>query len=211
MTDKHYFMFYLELDIFLLTDFFEFFRDKLMISHKLDPAHFIGLPGFSQNAMLYHSKNKLHLIPENVDLSKMISQNLRGGGFSGIINKISTITDKPGSHISAIDINNLYGWAMSQKIANKYLGDLSPEEFKNEDKSNYSLDSEFAYFLLVDYIVPVEIHDKLSKLPPLISNKTIIQRDLSNTQLSSNKEIKSNYKSEKLCATLESNKMMLIN
>lgn len=211
MTYKQYFLFYLELDVFLLADFFEFFRTKMMNSHKLDPAHFIGLPGFSQNAMLYYSQNTLHLIPENVSLSKLISKNLRGG-FSGIINKISNIANKEGYYISAIDINNLYGWAMSQRIANKFVGEFSLEEFVKEKRElGYSLNSAYAYFLLVDVSAPKEIHDKLKHLPPLISKKTIRESDLSYDQKNTNKVIKSNYKSEKLCATLEGNEQILIN
>ena len=208
MSYKAYFLFYLELDIFLLADFFEFFRDKMMLSHKLDPAHFVGLPGFSQNAMLFHSKKTLHLIPENVALSQLISRNLRGG-FSGIINKISDITNDESKYISAIDINNLYGWAMCQKIANEYVGEVPVDELKKIKKS-YSNDGDFAYFLLCDYTLHKAHHDKLAKLPPLISKKTITRIELSEEQLNSNKEIKANYNSQKLCATLEGNQNILI-
>jgi hypothetical protein len=79
MSYKKYFMFYLELDIFLLADVFEFFRETMINYHQLDPVHFIGLPSFSQAAMLYKTNKKLHLIPKNVELSKLISSNLRGG------------------------------------------------------------------------------------------------------------------------------------
>jgi hypothetical protein len=107
-----------------------------MISyHQLDPVHFIGLPIF-QAAMLFKTEKKLHLIPENVELSKLISKNLRGG-FSGVINKISTNlieNPSPKKYICGIDINNLYGYSMIQKLANKFVSTLSPEEFEKEEK-----------------------------------------------------------------------------
>lgn len=211
MTYKEYFLFYLELDIMLLADFFEYFREKMIDSHKIDPAHYIGLPSFSQQAMLLRNRDtKLHLIGNDVNLSKFISSELRGG-LSLIMQKISENFDQClFKYISAIDINNLYGWAMTQKIANKYCGELRFKEW-NEEKLSYSFDGDFAYFLHVDYTVPIEIHDKLAKLPPLVSKKVIKQKDLSEEQLATNKVIKANYKSEKLCATLEDGKDMLIN
>lgn len=212
MTYKKYFLFYLELDIFLLTDFFEYFRTTMISAYKLDPAHFIGLPSFSQQAMLFLTKKELHLIPNNLDLSQKISSNLRGG-FSGIINKISTDLNKSLSSslkkfISGIDINNLYGWAMSQMIANKFVKSIPPSKFKVLKLRH----DEFAYFVEVTYTINPKYHDKLSKLPPLITKKTVTMNDLSEDQKKMKDNLKENYKSEKLCATLENcNKPILIN
>jgi hypothetical protein len=44
---------------------------------------------------------------------------------------------------------NLYGWAMIQKIANKFVGEISVEVFENEIEPHYKgLDDDFAYFCL---------------------------------------------------------------
>jgi hypothetical protein len=168
--------------------------------HQLDPVHFIGLPSFSQAAMLYKTNKKLHLIPKNVELSKLISQNLRGG-FSGVINKISTnLIENPSEskYICGIDINNLYGYSMIQKLANKFVSTLSAEQFEKEEKDL----EKFAYFCEVTYtLMKNSMTNFLNFL--LISKKQIKESDLSLDQKEANSMIKSSYKSEKLCATLE--------
>ena len=65
---------------------------------------------------------------------------------------------------------------------------------KNLDKN--------AYFCEVTYTIPESCHDKLSKLPPLITKKEVSWSDLSENQKTL-KDIKVNYKSMKLCATLD--------
>lgn len=64
--------------------------------------------------------------------------------------------------------------------------------------------------LLVDYVVPVEIYCMFSKVPPLISKKTISFTHLCDEQKKANKETKTSYNSTKLCATLEGQKDFLI-
>ena len=204
MCYQKYFEFYLELDIFLLTDCFQFIRNKMFESHKLDMAAFSGLPGYSQSCMLYMTRNKMKLIPHVSD-SRLFVRNLRGG-FSGIRNKRAI--KKMDSIIKYWDANNLYGFAMRQKLANKYLGEISKPQFKKEMKT-YDPNGEFCYFLWVDYKIPEEIHDKLEIFPPLINKKEVNFSDLSDAQKEM-KVIKESYKSEKLCATLEDGKDYLV-
>jgi hypothetical protein len=88
------------------------------------------------------------------------------GGFSGVINKISTnLIENPSEskYICGIDINNLYGYSMIQKLANKFVSTLSAEQFEKEEKDL----EKFAYFCEVTYTIDEKFHDKLSKLPPL--------------------------------------------
>jgi len=67
---------------------------------------------------------------------------------------------------------------MIQKLANKYLGEISLEQFEEEAKS-WTRDGDFAYFLLCDYKVPQGIHDKFKKFAPLISKKTVVGSEVS--------------------------------
>jgi hypothetical protein len=62
MCYREYFRFYLELDIMLLTDYFESLRDQLVTTHRIDPAYHQGLASYSQNCMLYFTRSKLHFI-----------------------------------------------------------------------------------------------------------------------------------------------------
>jgi hypothetical protein len=59
------------------------------------------------------------------------------GGFSGVINKISTNlieNPSPKKYICGIDINNLYGYSMIQKLANKFVSTLSLKNLKKKKK-----------------------------------------------------------------------------
>jgi hypothetical protein len=67
---------------------------------------------------------------------------------------------------------------MIQKLANKFVSTLSPEEFRKRRKRF----RKFAYFCEVTYTIDQKFHDKLSKLPPLISKKQIKESDLSINQ-----------------------------
>lgn len=196
MLYRQYFNFYLELDIMLLSDYFESLREQLIASHKLDPAYHTGLAGYSQNCMLYSTKSVLHLI-EPVELSKLIIDNTRGG-YSGIMKRISENFDGDKKKlIKYYDVNNLYGYGMTQKLANKYVGEITLDEFEKERGGD-----DFCYFLLTDYKVPEEIHDKLAKFPPLISKKTVVGTEVS-SENKTIKEIKPTSCATKLCATLE--------
>ena len=206
MTMKIYFDFYLELDVYLMADFFESLRNNCYKTHKLDIAYCQGLASYSQKSYLNFTKKKLNLIPD-LSLSQLLIENMRGG-FSGVLNKISeNMAENEKKMIWYLDVNNLYGLAMTQKLANKYIGSFEfSEEMDKEMKANK--DNNFAYFLLIDYVIPTKIHDKLMKFPPLISKKTIENRDVSSYNKSikfceSGKDLISAYQSTKLCSTLE--------
>jgi hypothetical protein len=206
MTMKHYFDYYLELDVYLLADFFEKLRKTCFDTHKLEIAYCQGLASYSQRSFLNYTKKKLYLI-DDLNLCQLLIENMRGG-FSGVMNKYSdNFENSEKKMIWYLDVNNLYGKAMTSKLANKYLGtyEYSPEIQKKMDEN---VKEKYAYFCLIDYQIPPEIHDKLSKLPPLISKKTIENKDVSSFNkgvkfCESGKDLVSAYKSTKLCATLE--------
>ena len=112
---------YLQLDVLLLTDFFEEFRKTCLSYYKLDPAHYYTTPGLAWDAALRMSKITLELITD-VDIYNMIDTSIRGG-----VSMISTRHAKannpslpsydpelPRRDLIYLDANNLYGHAMSQ-------------------------------------------------------------------------------------------------
>ena len=68
------------------------------------------------------------------------------------------------SYIQYLDANNLYGWAMSQKLpvnGFKWVNNETNEEFiKNYDENNYK-----GYILEVDVKYPKKLHDLQGDLP----------------------------------------------
>jgi len=62
---------YLKIDILLLADVFENFRDLCLTTYNLDPAFYFTGPGFSFDAMLKLSTMKLELL-HDYDMLLMI-------------------------------------------------------------------------------------------------------------------------------------------
>ena len=125
-TMKDYHDLYLELDVLLLADVFENFREVCMDNYKLDPAWYLTAPGLSWDAMLKSTGIKLDLLTDP-DMLMMVEAGTRGG-VSMISNRYSEANNKymdsydqtrPSKYIQYLDANNLYGWAMSEKMPYK--------------------------------------------------------------------------------------------
>ena len=105
----------------MLADVFENFRNKCIEIYELDPAHFLSAPGLAWQACLKKTKVELELLV-NIDMLLMVEKGIRGGIFQAIHwnakanNKYMKNYDIKSSYLAYLDANNLYGWAMSQKL-----------------------------------------------------------------------------------------------
>ena len=114
---------YLRTDVMLLSDIFENFREVCMKNYKLDPAWYYTSPGLSWDALLKYTKIELDLLSD-IDTVLFVEQGIRGGvsmisnRFSEANNKYMESYDdtKESTFITYLDANNLYGWAMCQKL-----------------------------------------------------------------------------------------------
>ncbi|KAL4091146.1 hypothetical protein QTP88_025883 [Uroleucon formosanum] len=112
---------YLKIDVLLLADVFENFRNECMKAYNLDPAHYFTAPGLSFDAMLKYTGQKLQLL-DDYDMLLMFENGIRGGLVQASkryakANNMKTPgydDTKEKSWIIYQDCNNLYGWAMSQ-------------------------------------------------------------------------------------------------
>ena len=110
-------------DTLLLPDVFENFRDKCIETYELDPAHFLSAPGLAWKACLKKTNVKLELLTDN-DMLLMFEKGIRGGmcqatyRYAKANNKYMNNYDKnkESSYLEYLDANNLYGWAMSEKL-----------------------------------------------------------------------------------------------
>ena len=141
--------------------------------YELDPAHFLSLPGLAWQACLKKKNKKLELLTD-YDMLLIAEEGIRVGIYHSIHryakakNKYMKNYDKneESSYIQYLDANNLYGWAMSQKLpvnGFKWFEDTSGinEQFiKSCDENN-----DKGYILEVDVKYPRKLHDLHSDLP----------------------------------------------
>ena len=82
--------------------------------YELDPAHFLSAPGLALQACLKKTGVKLVLLTD-YDMLLMVEEGIR---YTKANNKYMKSYDKNiiSSCLMYLDENNLYGWAMSQKL-----------------------------------------------------------------------------------------------
>ena len=91
--------------------------------YELDTAHFLSAPGLAWQACLKKTDSKLELLTD-FNMLLMVEKGIRGGICHAILkyakanNKYMKNYDEKeeSSYIQYLDANNLYGWAMSQKL-----------------------------------------------------------------------------------------------
>ena len=122
-TVQDYHDLYLTTDVLLLADVFENFRKTCLKHYKLDPCHYYTAPGLAWDACLKETKQELELL-KDYDMLMMFEQGIRGG-ISHISKRYAVANNKymkdfdeskPSTFIQCLDANNLYGWAMTQKL-----------------------------------------------------------------------------------------------
>ena len=170
---------YVQCDTLLLADVFENFRDKCIERYELDPAHFLSAPGLAWQACLKKTKVELELLID-IDMLLMVEKGTRGGicqaihRYAKANNKYMKNYDKDiiSSYLMYLDANNLYGWAMSQKLpvnGFKWVEKLS--RFNEIFIKNYNENSDIGYFLEVDIDYPEKLFNLHKDLPFLPERK----------------------------------------
>ena len=114
---------YVQSDTLLLADVLENFRNKCNEIYELNPAHFLSAPGLSWQACLKKTGVKLELLKNN-DMLMMVEKGIRGRichaihRYAKANNNYMKNYDKniELSYFVYLDANNLYGWAMFQKL-----------------------------------------------------------------------------------------------
>ena len=114
---------YVQSDTLLLADVFENFRNMGTETYELDPDQYLSAPGLAWQACLKKAEVKLELLTKN-DILLIVEKGIRGGichaihTYSKANNKYikNYNKSKESSFVEYLDANNLYGWAMSEKL-----------------------------------------------------------------------------------------------
>ena len=156
---------HVQCDTLLLADVFENFRDKCIKIYELDPAHFLSATGLAWQACLKKTKVELELLTD-IDMLLMVEKGTRGGicqaihRYAKANNKYMKNYNKDiiSSYLMYLDANNLYGWAMSQKLPVKdfkWVKKLS--KLDEPFVKDYNENSDKGYFLEADVEYPKKI------------------------------------------------------
>ena len=118
-----YYDLYAQSDTLFLADVFENFWNMCLEIYELDPVYFLSAPGFAWQAYLKKTGVKLELLTD-YDMLLIVEKGIRGGICQAThryakanniyVNKYDKKIDL--SYIEYLDANNLYGWAMFQKL-----------------------------------------------------------------------------------------------
>ena len=164
-TLKDYHNLYNQVDVLLLADVFENFRDICIKNYKLDPTHYYTAPGLAWDAALKITEVELELLSD-IDMLLMVEKGIRGG-VSMISNRYGKsnnkyvgdmfIANEPSKYIAYLDANNLYGWAMSKPLPTR--------DFKWMKVSELETWELHLCILEVDLEYPKSLHDLHSDYP----------------------------------------------
>ena len=115
---------YVQSDTLFLAAVFDSFRNKYIEIYEFDPVHFLSVPGLAWQVCLKNTEVKLELLT-NVDMLLMVEKGIRGEmchaihRYTKANNKYmkTMIENKESSFIHYLDVTNLYGCAVSQKLS----------------------------------------------------------------------------------------------
>lgn len=186
---------YLKIDVLLLSDVFENFRDLCIKTYELDPAHYVTSPGLAWDALLKTSQTELQLITD-IEQLQFVERGIRGGivhcscrhavANNRFMSNYNANIDE--SYIIYLDVNSLYSWAMMQHLPVSDFAWVDSKTFDTFDVTKVPDDSDVGYILEVDIEYPEIIHDLHSDLP-LCPEKILPPTDCHNTKSSAPKKL----------------------
>ena len=170
---------YVQCDKLLHADVFENFRDKCIEIYGLGPAHFLSARGLGWHACLKKAGVNLELSTD-IDMIMMVEEGTRGRichtirRYAKTNNKYMNNYDKSieSSYLMYLDANNLYGWAVSQKLlVNGFKWPEKLSTFNERFMESYNGNSDIGCFLEIDVEYPKKLFNLYNDLPFLAERK----------------------------------------
>ena len=152
---------YLTIDVLLLADVFENFRNLCFEIYNLDAAWHYSAPGLASNAMLKVTNIELELITDYT-MYLFYEASIRGGYCAASERYVKTNNsdmldydeNQQPNYLFYIDANNLYGYAMSEPLPLRGFQWVEQEELESLDILSIPEDGSVGYILEVDLEYP---------------------------------------------------------
>ena len=158
------------MDVILLANVFEAFRDTCLEHYKLDPVHFYTSPGLAWKACLKKTQGRLELLTDP-DMLLMFEPRIRGG-ITQVVHQYASVNNRymgskfnpseESSYLQYLDANNLYRWAMSQPLP---TGRFRWVSIKPYEVVELAACTNKGYLLEVDVKYLKDLHDQHNDLP----------------------------------------------
>lgn len=175
-----YMLMYLVVDVLLLAEVFEKFIDTSLIRYQLDPSWYYTTPGYSWDCAFYKTNESIELLMDPEMVEFFLSDAIRGG-ISSVLAKKHLVANneyipnfdpsKPKNYIMYLDITNLYGYAMVQKLPYskfEFMNGEFCEAAFNDISTLFKCsggEDSWGYILEVDLDYPSHLHEKHNNLP----------------------------------------------
>ena len=117
-----------------------------MIEFKLNPLHYVSLPGYSFDFCLMSSGVTLDILQDKQMLDDFVGA--KRGGICGIMGDRLVNSSESNKTLWYIDANNLYGYAMMQRLPDKdfeFTTTITLDEILNTPD-----DSDHGYYIVCD-------------------------------------------------------------
>jgi hypothetical protein len=165
-TLREYLHVYLKIDVYLLADCFQYFRKLALEDEGLEPTHFFSIPGMSWSSALKRTQCKLDVLKDS-QMYEAFEIAIRGG--LSFVNKHQSEYKEGEVELLYVDVNNLYGWALSEPLPYADFQWVDDEDrLKQLVEMLPSMDCVAAsegYLFEVDIEIPQQYHDFMEQLP----------------------------------------------
>ena len=168
-------MLYLKNDVLLLTDFFQNYIDTCKKAYGINPLYPYSTPSFTWKAGLKMTGVKLDYITDD-KLRLLLENNMRGGPSACMGNRYVKRGERK---ILYEDMNNLYGWSMSQYLPTGGFREIEVTRSSLRRILRTPDNDEHGFLLECDLEYPSSIHDKTKYFPFLPEKETIKVEDFS--------------------------------
>ena len=168
-----YMLIYNLLDVLLLADVWQNYRESTMKSYGVDPNYFLSIPSLSFAAAMIYTDARLEYI-NDAHIYLLVRESLRGGMV--FLNKRFCVANRLGENeynkdlpikeIHSFDVNALYSYALTQKLPYNNISLLTDEELIKFDPLIISDCSNIGFLVCCDLKIPESLHDYFSQMPP---------------------------------------------